>query len=303
MNFDDLPSLNALRAFESVARHLSFTRAADELCVTQGAVSRQVKNLEEELGIQLFSRVPNRLGLTSDGENLYHSAHSAFKQIQHAKQAILEKHSKLNIIAAPTFATRWLSPRLYRFQERNPELQILLETTVKKRDFRYYSNFDAALTYGEPEGQEDLVVAPLFREALYPACSPKLLSSSRPLKRIEDLSSHTILHSSLDRTEWRAWAGMMGLEDFRSSGEQFFELEESSIQAAKVGSGICLVNIYFVQDEILSRNLVLPFPHIPALLLNSYCLVYQKSKSSAAPLKRFRDWIFMELAQFMGEER
>jgi LysR family glycine cleavage system transcriptional activator len=296
---ESLPSLNALRAFEAVARHLSFTKAAGELCVTQGAVSRQVRNLEEELGVALFSRVPNHLRLTPDGEHLFRSTHAALKQIRDAKKTIQRKSTKLRIITAPTFATRWLIPRLYRFQEKNPKLQIQLETSVKRIDFRYHSDFDAAITYGRPVGGPDLVKDHLFQEKLCPACSPKLMASPKPLKTIQDLCRHCLLHSSLDRTEWKAWAKMMGIGDFQSAGDQCFELEESTIQAAKLGSGIALVNIYYVQDELASEKLIRLFSKIPLLSLDSYYFVYHHHKSSLTSLKKFQVWLFKEMTSFL----
>jgi LysR family glycine cleavage system transcriptional activator len=296
---DSLPSLNALRAFEAVARHLNFTKAAGELCVTQGAVSRQVRNLEDELGVALFSRIPNNLRLTPDGENLFKSTHAAFAQIRDAKKTIEEKSTKLRIITAPTFATRWLIPRLYRFQEKNPALQIQLETSVKRLDFRYYTDFDAAITYGKPAGAPGLVTDHLFQEKLFPACSPKLMASPKPLKTIRDLSRHCLLHSSLDRTEWKAWAKMMGVKDFQSAGDQYFELEESTIQATKLGSGVSLVNVYYVQDEIASEELIRLFPEIPLLALDSYFFLYHDHKSSLISLKKFREWLFGELTGFL----
>ena len=178
-------------------------------------------------------------------------------------------------------------------------MQIQLETSVKRVDFRYYTDFDAAITYGKPTGGPDLVIDHLFQEKLFPACSPKLLASHKPLKTIQDLSRHCLLHSSLDRIEWKAWAKMVGLSDFQSAGDQCFELEESTIQATKLGSGIALVNIYYVQDEILSEKLIRLFPQIPLLSLDSYYFVYHNHKSSLVPLKNFRVWLFGEMTGFL----
>lgn len=296
---DNLPSLNALRAFEAVARHLSFTKAAGELCVTQGAVSRQVKNLEEELGVALFLRIPNNLRLTPDGENLYRSAHAAFAQIRDAKETIQGKNTKLRIITAPTFATRWLIPRLYRFQEKNPTLQIQLETSVKRFDFRYHTDFDAAITYGKPAGGPDLVMDHLFQEKLCPVCSPKLMAAPKPVRTIRDLSGHCLLHSSLNRSEWKAWAKMTGVSDLQNAGDQSFELEESTIQATKLGSGIALVNLFYVRDEIASGKLIRLFPEIPLLSLHSYYFAYHDHKASLISLKNFRTWLFEEMTGFL----
>lgn len=296
---DDLPSLNALRVFEAVARLMSFTKAAEELCVTQGAVSRQVRNLEEELGLPLLIRQPNNLALTRDGEKLFHAAASAFAQIREARRAIREKTATLKIICAPTIATRWLIPRIYRFHEENPTLQLQLSTSVSLIDFRQYTDFDAAITYGEPINGEGLIADPLFREILFPACAPQLLSSGRPLETYADLSRHTLLHSSLERVWWKAWAKKAGIARLKSAGDTCFELEESMIQAVRVGSGVSLVNIYFVQEEIASGELVYPFPDAPALPMNNYYLAVPRTKASRQALKKFRDWVMAEIADLL----
>ncbi|MCK5784064.1 MAG: LysR family transcriptional regulator [Desulfobacterales bacterium] len=297
---NQLPSLNALRAFEVVARHLNFTRAAQELCVTQGAVSRQIKNLENELSTQLFVRIPNHLSLTPEGEILYRGSRDAFRLIMDSRKAIEDKFLKFKILSAPTIATRWLNQRIYRFQEKNPALQIQLETSVKRIDFRIITGFDAAISYGKPSHEANMVFEELMAEFLFPVCSPKLLSENRPIKKISDLSGHCLLHSSLGQDECRAWAEKQRLGDLVGGGDQRFELEESTIQAAKAGAGIALVNLDFIRDEVAAKELLILFPEIPPLCLNSYYLVYPGKEVLNPLLKKFRKWILKERSSFLS---
>lgn len=166
-----------------------------------------------------------------------------------------------------------------------PDLQIQLGTSPKPFDFRYLTNFDAAITYGRPVGGRDLA------------------SSTRPLNTIEDLSRHCILHSSADRDGWKAWTHRAGIQEFRSAGSQSFELEESSIQATKLGSGISLVNLYFVQEELANGTLMLPFPDMPPLPMHVYYLVYQKNKSLRGSFITFKNWLFQERDAFLDRTR
>jgi LysR family glycine cleavage system transcriptional activator len=296
----DLPSLNALRAFEAVARYLSFTKAAQELCVTQSAVSRQVKNLEDELKIQLFSRVPGKLTLTDAGKTLYYSAHESFQNILEARKRIEEKHKKIKLTTPPTLTTRWLIPRLPRFHALHNRVQVVLETSTRELDLRYFNNFNAAITYREPKGGIDLIMEMLLREKICPICSPKLLSGDISLNCVNDLRHHTILHSTLDHMMWNTWTASMGVNHLTPAGELNFELEESSIQAAISGAGITFVNIHFVQDELTSGTLINPFPEIPPQPLHAYFLVYSGSHASLPSFMAFRTWLLEEVKQFLS---
>lgn len=296
---DQISSLNGLRAFEAVARHLNFSKAARELFVTQGAVSRQVKKLEEALSVELFVRVPNRLRLTPEGEILYRGTQQAFTHIRDAVKTIEKKSLKFKIVSAPTIATRWLIPRLYLFQEKNPALQIQLETSVKIFNFRHTHDFDVAITYGKPVGGMGLACEHLFNELLYPVYSPKLIIGDNPIQRLEDLSGHCLLHSSLGRSEWKAWAKMRGVDNLKCAGDQIFELEESTIQAARAGAGVALVNLDFVRDEVAAGELLVMAPRDLPVHLDSYYLVYDQGKTSMPSLKKFKQWLLAERDDFI----
>lgn len=296
---DPLPSLNALKAFESVARHLNFTRAAKELCVTQGAVSRQVKNLEDELSTPLFVRVPNQLSLTKEGQILFQGVRTAFQTIRDARKSISKTVSKFKILAAPTIATRWLNPRIYRFQEKYPALQIQLETSVSRIDFRVTTGFDTAISYGKPAKGSGMAYTELLQEFLYPVCSPKIKAGLRSIQNPMEMTGACLLHSSLGQVEWKAWAKQQGMDTLAGIGDQRFELEESTIQAAKAGAGIALVNLDFIRDEMASGELVKLFPDIPPLFLNAYYLVYPGNKSLPPLLKEFKAWVLSERDLFL----
>ena len=298
---ESLPSLNGLKAFEATARHKSFTKAAQELCVTQGAISHQMKNLEEELGITLVLREPNSISLTPEGEKLFQATHSAFSQIRQAKRGLLEENTHLKIICAPTFATRWLIPRINRFHENNSKLRLQLKTIVSRVNFHNFKDFDAAVTYGEPMNGQSLTIEPLFREVLFPACVPRLLTDENPLTGFQDLAHHILLHSSLERLWWKAWAKKVGLDELKSAGDQCFELEESMIQAVRTGSGVSLVNVYFVQEEIATGELIYPFPEGPSLPLETYYLVCPPNKTNLPAVKKFRKWLCSEMSIFLAQ--
>jgi len=293
-----LPSLNALRMFEAVARNLNFTRAAEELCVTQGAVSRQIKNLENELSTQLFTRVPNHLRLTTEGEILYQGTRDAFRRIRAACKSIEDKSRKFKILSAPTIATRWLNPMMYRFQEKNPTLQVQLETSVKRINFRVNTRFDAAISYGKSTDDSGMVWEKLMDECLYPVCSKRLVSDKGQLKNPAGLSGHCLLHSSLGQGEWKAWAKQQGIKGLSGKGDQRFELEESTIQAARAGAGIALVNLDFIRDEVNAGELMVLFPEFPPVCLNAYYLVYPADEPLNPLLVNFRKWILKERDSF-----
>lgn len=290
----NLPSLNALRAFEAVARHLSFTKAAIELCVTQGAVSRHVKNLEEELNLQLFLRQPNKLKLTHEGELLYHPIHNAFQQILETANNFQNQNLTLKLVVPPSFATRWLIPRIHKFQEKEPDIQVLITSAINDPDFRYQNDFDAAITTQLPLKHIELESDLLFNEEVFLVCKPELITPSKPLNTLEDISNHCILHSYQDRREWNTWCTMVGINNLKNISEQCFELEETLIHATIAGFGLSLINVHFIRNELASNRLILPLPKLPSLSLISYQLTYHPSKSDFLPLKKFRKWLLKE---------
>ncbi|MDJ0937403.1 MAG: LysR family transcriptional regulator, partial [Kiloniellales bacterium] len=204
-----MPPLNALRAFEAAARHLSFTKAAQELHVTQAAISHQVKGLEEILGIQLFRRLNRRLALTEAGQDYLPPLRDAFDAIAGATQRLHEREegSALKISVLLSFASAWLLPRLSAFRRLHPEIDILVTASDTLVDFEQ-DDFDMGIRYGLGS-YPGLRVDVLMEDEIYPVCSPKLLDGPHPLRRPADLKHHTLLHDTVQGTpddpDWRLW--------------------------------------------------------------------------------------------------
>ena len=215
---DRLPPLSALRTFEAAARHLSFTRAADELHVTQAAVSHQIKALEEHLGARLFRRLNRRLLLTDDGQLLMPSVRRAFDELAAGVERVRERccGGTFTISTTPSIAANWLAARLGRFQALRPEFEIRLMATPRLIDFAR-EGVDCGIRYGFGDWP-GLRAERLFGAALTPVCSPRLLAGPEPLKVPADLARHTLLHALDDMDDWRLWlraAGVVGVDPQR----------------------------------------------------------------------------------------
>src|SRR2546425_2105593 len=188
----ELPSLNALRAFEAAARHLSLTLAGRELHVTQSAVSHQVQNLEDELGIELFQRLPRSLRLTPAGEAVAAAARDAFGRIEEAARAVDRRAARLCVSVLPSFAARWLLPRLKRFHASWPRLDLRIHASLEPCDFAR-DGVDVAIRYGRG-GWKGLRSEELFSEEIFPVCSPRI---ARSLRSSADLRRHVLLHDEV----------------------------------------------------------------------------------------------------------
>jgi LysR family transcriptional regulator, glycine cleavage system transcriptional activator len=200
-----LPSLNGLRAFEAAARHLSFTRAAAELNVTQTAISHQIRRLEEQLGLRLFMRQQRTLLLTEDAQQYLPAVRAACADLRLATDRLLRADGKsvLAVSCLPSLAAKWLVPRLAVFQRDDPDIEVRIATATRLVDFRR-EEVDLAIRYGNgrwPGLRADW----LMSENVFPVCSPALLAGDRPLRRPEHLASHTLLHVNLYRDEWLLW--------------------------------------------------------------------------------------------------
>lgn len=297
-----LPSLNALKAFESAGRLLSFTLAAQELNVTQGAVSRQIKTLEEELGVRLFFRHHRRIVLTDKGRMLLAPLSDAFDIIAGATLTLKPRHQDqdLNIKVHPTFAIRWLIPRIHRFQSLYPAMQVRLTTSSVNVDFSK-ENFDSGITYGTAGADPGTVRKLILRERLTPVCSPSILSGRIPLETPGDLKHHLLLYNNPDQREWRLWAEAAGITDLAFDHGQVFEIDDAAIQAATSGLGIALGDLLLVRDDLRAGRLVQPFDYIP-LDTGSYYLACPKSRSDETAITAFRHWLLDEMAQCLEQE-
>ena len=238
-----LPSLNALRAFEAAARHLSFTKAAEELHVTQAAISHQVKSLEEQLGLPLFRRLNRRLLLTDAGQTYVSSLTEAFDGIAEATERATAQSGggSLRISTLPSMAAKWLLPRLARFRTRHPEIDVFVSASHGLADFRR-DDLHLAIRYGKGT-YPGLEAVLLMDDDIFVVCSPQLLAAGPPLSTPADLRHHTLLHDTsveAGRRDWRNWlerAGETGVDPDRGPG---FSDANLILEAVMASEGVAL---------------------------------------------------------------
>lgn len=290
-----LPPLNALRAFEAAARCGNFTRAAQELFVTQGAVSRHIATLEGWLKVQLFERGRHGIRLTAAGQNYFASMRAAFDQIEHGTRQLQQSSDEwlLRIKLPPTFAIRWLIPRLGRFHALHPRVDVQITTSHKRTDFDR-DDVDVSI-HSEPQPPTGAGYRLLFNETLLPVCAPGLLKRKPPLKVPADLANHSLL-SSLNRPQdWPTWLAAAGIE--RSAGHRSLEFENAAMayQAAAEELGVMVAVLPFVQDDLASGRLVAPFDlRVPTE--GGYFMAWRADRPVPQRVRDFEAWIADELA-------
>src|SRR5215813_6767913 len=259
-----LPALGALRTFEAAARHLSFTRAADELAVTPAAVSHLVRELEDRLRVPLFWRTSRVVQLTPAGEILRAAVAEALAGIGRAVARLREADGKprLSVTAAPSFAIKWLVPRLNRFLERAPEADVRVEVSHHLTDFAR-EDMDIGVRFGTGSYPE-LRVDRLFAETVTPVCSPKLMRGKRPLRHPRDLRHHTLIHvdwQALGETwpTWQMWMDSAGISGVNATRGIHFRDGVLAIQAAVDAQGVALGDWGLAAADIAAGRLVRPF--------------------------------------------
>ncbi len=292
-----LPPLNALRAFESAGRHLSFTKAAAELNVTPAAIGHQVKALEELLEVPLFRRLTRALRLTDAGQAALPTLRQGFDKLaQGVEQMGAQRESRtLTISVSPSFGAMWLVPRLERFRSRHPDIEIRIDGTDRRVDLAR-GDADVALRYG-PGGYNGVRVDWLFGQVNTPVCSPALLSGEHPLRQPDDLRHHTLLHIDWKDAEasWRMWLLAAGLHDIDPTRGPRFTMENMAVQAAIDGHGVALVGDMLVADDLAAGRLVRPFdPSLSTPLTFSYYLLSAKDSAEQPKVEAFRDWLLEE---------
>src|SRR5262245_22078173 len=290
-----LPPLNALKAFEAAARHESFTRAAEELCVTQGAVSHQVKALEAELGLKLFNREHQRLIITEGGRAYLAVVRDAFDRIADGTQRLLQRQSggALTVSTSPNFAAKWLVHRLGRFGEAHPEIDLRVSASVHHVDFAR-EDIDLAIRHGDGTAS-GLHVRRLCAEELFPVCSPKLLEGRNPLRKLSDLSRFPLLHVN-DRQGWNQWLGFAGVDDVDPSRGPVINQASLAIDAAVDGQGVALARTALAAWDLIGGRLIRPFDlAMPASY--AYWIVCSETAAKLPKIVAFSDWLLAEAAE------
>lgn len=284
-----LPPLNAVRAFEAAARHLSFKRAGEELCVTSGAISRHIANLEHFLGARLFVRHHRQVVLTRTGDRYLREVRGCLEHMARATAAVGTRWNDkvLRLKLPPTFAIRWLVPRLGRFHAHHPEISVQVTTSHDPVDFDN-DDIDAAVCYGRALA-DDLAGERLFGEALLPVCRPDLADASRAQvpRALADLC---LLHSSRRPDDWPRWFAAAGVPGVALKQPLVFENSSMTYQGAMDGLGVAIAHLAFVVDELRSGRLVCPLP----IRLDgevAYFLNYPKERARSASLRAFHRWI------------
>lgn len=292
---DHLPPLNSVKAFEATARHLSITAAAEELCVTAGAVSRQIKALEEDLDLQLLVRGHRQLTLTREGTFLYEAAARALNEIRGASSKIRRsgRQKHLNIRAYTTFAMRWLIPRLSNFYLVNPGIQVNLTTSVDEVDFRK-EDIDGAIRLGD--GKWTGVLAHrLVENILIPVASPDLLRHT-PIHHVSDLRKHTLLHSVARPYDWEFWLNSAAKNvsiDARSG--MSYQSSAMAYMAAIGGQGVAIAQQFLVEEDVVAGRLAAPLVNVVNMREFTYYLLVPSHRPESDNMLAFRTWLLSEL--------
>ena len=286
-----LPSPILLRAFEAAARHLSFTRAAQELFVTQSAVSHQVRSLENELGVRLFLRLTRQLRLTNAGESLLTVVRDSYDRIEDTVKEIKAGTTAhpLRISLTSYFAARWLTRRLGMFSALHPEIEIYLHLINGDVDFRRM-DLDLAIVWGNGDWP-DLEAELLMPIQITPVCSPDLLAGGPALNRVEDLRHHILLHEA-GHELWDTWLKSNSAEDISPARNIVMNDPNVLHQAAIEGQGIALGARALLDDEITQGRLIQPFDKMVAL--GGYYVLHPPGARSKANISAFINWLMKE---------
>jgi LysR family glycine cleavage system transcriptional activator len=291
-----LPSLNGLRAFEAAARHLSFTRAAAELNVTQTAISHQIHRLEEQLGIPLFVRRNRALLLTREAESYLPSVRTAFEDLRRATARLRrpDREGLLTVRTTASLAAKWLVTRVAAFQDANPGIEVRITTSPHLVDFAR-EEVDIAVRYGRGSWP-GLRANWLMAEDIFPVCSPALLQGDKPLRRPADLAHHTLLHATVSREDWQLWLTAAGLPvTLATRRGMSFDQSFMAIQAAVEGLGIALGRTRFVEADIAAGRLVVPFDIVLPADAGFYVVAPEESADTPR-IALFREWLIGSVA-------
>jgi len=296
----DLPPLVALRAFDAAGRHLSATRAADELHVTVGAISHQLRVLEEHLQVALFVRGRSGLTLTPEGSQYHASVSEAFATLRAGTRRLRpERRTDLCVRAHTSFSLRWLIPRLSDFYARYPKLDLTLSVSISSAPIDFErENLDFVIRLGDghwPGESADRLIPNL----LTPVCSPDLVKKGGRLKSIVDLRRHVLLHSNRPEREgdWNDWLRARGIDGLKGFHCRYFETSEVCYQAALLGQGVAMAQIALVDQDLKSGRLVMPFRDALDRGARTYYLVHPGTRRRLTSTQSaFRDWLLEQSA-------
>ena len=296
-----LPPLISLRSFEAVARQLSFSKAAQELNVTPGAVSQQIRAFEERLGVKLFDRTKRSVALTRVAARMLPDIQAGLDLLSRAcsNQSVPLGERTLTISVAPSFASKWLLPRLSSFYDQHSDIDLRISATVELADFER-DGIDLAIRLGHGR-YPGLHAEPLFAEALTPLCSPDILKGKGRLKTPDDLRKHRMIHDTSipgqgEHSAWEKWLALAGAKHISARRGARFTLAELAMQAAIDGAGVVLGRLVLAEGDLAAGRLVRPFKTVLPLDV-SYFLVRSEDAAARPEMLRFRDWLFSSLGK------
>jgi len=297
----DLPPLDALVAFESAARHLSFTRAADEVALTQSAVSRQIQALESRLGVTLFRRLHRAIALTDEGRTLQLAVVDALVRLDRATREIRQTDRIKSVIVTTTagFAGLWLIPRLADFVAAHPGIDVRITTSYELVNLERDA-VDVAIRYRPIDVALPAGAMTLFGETVFPVCSPKLRASKvAPLREPADLTHHILLRMDGDNSEqlldWNLWLHALGVADLKPAGIMHFSSYDQIIQAAIAGQGVALGRLPLLERQLTERQLVAPFRK-SLVSPRGYCVIVSTRSAERPEVRAFVDWLVLTAA-------
>jgi DNA-binding transcriptional LysR family regulator len=293
-NRNALPPLDLLVGFEAAARHLSFTKAGEELYLTQSAVSRQIKDLEDHLGVALFQRRHRALALTPEGQQFYAAAAQVLVTMRAATDQLRRRTGRQAIALTTThsFAALWLIPRLAGFTRAHPDADVRITADTRVQDLER-DGLDIAIRHGPPSLAGPNAVR-LFGERVFPVCSPKLLKK-KPLREPADLRRHVLLqYDDPDGRHpwlhWKTWLEVAGIADLRPAGSLSFSGYEQIIPAALAGHGVALGRTPLVRDLLASKELVAPFKS-SADPARAYFAIVSRRAEGRPEVRDFLAWL------------
>jgi LysR family glycine cleavage system transcriptional activator len=298
-----LPPLNSLRAFEAAARHLSVTLAAEELFVTPGAVSRRIRLLEEELGVQLFLRGHQRIALTQEGAEYHKSVGRALQDMRDATSRLNLRTRKreLRIRAYTTFSMHWLIPRLLDFHTKYPDIELSLTTSLEEVDFNR-EDVDGAIRLGDGHwrGAHSHWLVP---NRLCPVMSAQLPRDGAPLRHPNDLAKYLRLHSLARRDDWRSWLAAAGANEVEPHAGTTFHSSAMAYAAALQGQGIAMAQQFLVEPYLRVGHLVRPFDFTLDQGAYTYYLLTPSGREERPQMRAFRQWLLQSFSEASSTAR
>lgn len=292
-----LPPLGWIRAFESAARHLSFTHAATELNVTQAAISHQIKGLENHLGSELFIRLPRGLSLTDAGSAYLPAVHESVERLKAATQELFSQEDSklLTIKVNMVFFVTWMAPRMNRFTARHPNINLRITSNIWHDDKESSADSDLEIRYGHGKWR-GMQADRLTWDELFPVCSPDYLKTNQPLATPDDLANHTLLHVIGYEEGWGYWLSQIKHNSFDMEQRFQFDTLVTALEMAALGEGLALGRTSLVDGMIKSGRLVIPLEQ-KVRTAEAFHLVYSSSKLKNSQAAAFRQWLLEEVEQ------